>query len=242
MWAILTEDPEKLGNHWDPTAFFQSGANEVNALLARARALHPNMDFDRALDFGCGVGRLSRALSPHFRSVLGVDIAPSMIKRARELNAAYANCEFLQNDSERLANVPDGSVSFVYSNIVLQHMPKQYAFGYIKEFFRVTRPGGLVVFQLPSSNALSPKRLIVSAFLAVAKLLPRPQAIAYRQRKYKGATRELIERLPASVMEMHGSAKSKVVQQVQAAGGDILATDFTRNAIWSSYMYYAKRL
>ena len=46
--------------------------------LPRARAL--------ALDFGCGAGRLSRALAAHFEHVVGVDVSASMIETARALN------------------------------------------------------------------------------------------------------------------------------------------------------------
>ena len=36
-----------------------------------------------ALDFGCGIGRLSQALAEHFDQVYGVDISPKMIELAR---------------------------------------------------------------------------------------------------------------------------------------------------------------
>jgi hypothetical protein len=36
----------------------------------------------------------------------------------------------------------------VYSWLVLQHIPKQLALGYIAEFVRVTKPGGVIVFEV----------------------------------------------------------------------------------------------
>ena len=41
----------------------------------------------RALDFGCGAGRLTRALAARFESVVGVDVADAMLDKARALNA-----------------------------------------------------------------------------------------------------------------------------------------------------------
>jgi predicted ATP-grasp superfamily ATP-dependent carboligase len=38
----------------------------------------------------------------------------------------------------------------VYSSITLQHMAPQLAESYIREFFRIARPGAHVIFQLPS--------------------------------------------------------------------------------------------
>ncbi len=48
----------------------------------------------RALDFGCGVGRLTQALARHFNIVDGVDIAPSMIELANQFNRSGGRCRY----------------------------------------------------------------------------------------------------------------------------------------------------
>ena len=102
------------------------------------------------MDFGCGVGRLSQALAVHFDRVVGIDIAASMIQTAAQLNGIPGRCEYMHNVRADLAALGDESVDFIYSNITLQHMVPSLAGSYIREFFRIARPGAHVIFQLPS--------------------------------------------------------------------------------------------
>ena len=81
FWAILT-DPSRRGNKWDPASFFATGRDEVAAHMAEATRLGVPQARRRALDFGCGAGRLTQALADHFDAVVGVDVAPSMVALA----------------------------------------------------------------------------------------------------------------------------------------------------------------
>jgi ubiquinone/menaquinone biosynthesis C-methylase UbiE len=107
------------------------------------------LNFEKALDFGCGPGRLTQALAEHFREAHGVDIASSMIAKAQELNKYGERCIYHLNDRPDLQLFDANTFDLVYSWLVLQHMPKQLALGYIAEFARVTKPGGVMVFQIP---------------------------------------------------------------------------------------------
>jgi SAM-dependent methyltransferase len=104
----------------------------------------------RALDFGCGPGRLTQAMAGHFERVDGVDIAPGMIECARALNQAGHRCTYHLNATGDLRLFADATFDFVYSNITLQHMEPRFSRCYIAEFTRVTRAGGVIVFQVPS--------------------------------------------------------------------------------------------
>jgi SAM-dependent methyltransferase len=149
FFGVLS-DPAKRGGKWDAGAFFASGDAHVQNLwrsLADARIERPR---GAALDFGCGVGRLTQALCGYFDTITGVDVAASMIRRARAFNRWGARCRYVVNRREDLSRFPDATFAFVHSCLVLQHMPPALATRYIAEFFRVCRPGGLVVFQMPS--------------------------------------------------------------------------------------------
>ncbi len=50
----------------------------------------------------------------------------------------------------------DASFDFVYSNISLQHSPPEASYKYIAEFFRILRPGGVALFQIPSGPRHEP--------------------------------------------------------------------------------------
>jgi len=155
LWAILT-DPAKKGGKWDLEDFLQTGTHEIAATLERLKSLGISTASRRALDFGCGIGRLTQALSARFDEAWGVDIAPSMIALAKRINAHPDRCRYLLNETNDLACFPSQHFDFVYSRLVLQHMLPVYAKDYILEFLRVLAPGGVLIFQMPDSMLFPP--------------------------------------------------------------------------------------
>ncbi|HEX8473727.1 MAG TPA: methyltransferase domain-containing protein [Pyrinomonadaceae bacterium] len=152
LWAILTY-PDKRNHKWSLDEFFHTGEWEIRNLIEFAASLDVKFSRRHALDFGCGVGRLTQALGEHFEQCDGVDIAPSMIELATKYNRHGARCRYHLNATNDLKLFSDASFDFIYSNIVLQHMKPEYVKNYIREFIRVLVPGGLLVFQLPTGPA-----------------------------------------------------------------------------------------
>ena len=70
MWAILT-DPAKAGGRWDADEFFATGTREIGVFMEQAAEWGAPASRRSALDFGCGIGRLSQALSDDFEQVYG---------------------------------------------------------------------------------------------------------------------------------------------------------------------------
>ncbi len=152
MGAVLT------GKEWNEESFYQSGREEVDSLMEEVLEIYPGLNRARSLDFGCGLGRLTFALSKHFRHVTGIDISKKMIERATANRRNSDGVEFVLNESRRLTAIPSDSVDFLLSLIVLQHIPKKCIKGYISEFLRVTKPGGLFVFQIPTRRVRDEKK------------------------------------------------------------------------------------
>ncbi len=182
LWAILTH-PEKRGNQWDEDEFFATGQVEVGIVMRMVAEWAPGLAQERALDFGCGVGRLTQALCAYFDHCDGVDIAPSMIEQARAFNRYGERCAYHVNDRADLSLFPDDQFDLVLSLIVLQHIQPAYALAYVREFVRVLKPGGVVVFQLPHHDPPDPSRIAPApvlpptAFRADIKVLARPERL-----------------------------------------------------------------
>lgn len=149
LYAVLTHKRFR-NNRWDPDAFFSSGVREIGRMLEHVEKLGFPLRFDRALDFGCGVGRLSQALADHFQEVVGVDISASMLEEARSHNRHGDRIRFIENTTDDLAVLENDCLDLVYSSITLQHIPPEFASNYIREFFRVLKPGGLACFHVPT--------------------------------------------------------------------------------------------
>jgi SAM-dependent methyltransferase len=179
LFGILS-DRSKCGGKWDVDEFFASGRDHIQSLLRTLRDLRVSYQQGSCLDFGCGVGRLTLPLSEVFTHAVGVDVAPSMIERARQFHAANSRCEFRVNAEQDLHQFPDATFDFVHSCLVLQHVPPEIAVRYIAEFFRVCKPGGLVVFQLPSERRREwpADPLPDSSCSAAIAVLEHPAAIA----------------------------------------------------------------
>jgi len=145
LWVILT-DSQLYGRKWDVEDFFATGDEEIGRVfrfMEQSTIPSPSGAF---LDFGCGVGRVSKALRKRFERGYGIDISQKMIDLARTY---VPDIEFMVNQSDLLGSCENGSVDFVYSHIVLQHIPNEYQRRYIDEFLRIMRPGGLAAFQIP---------------------------------------------------------------------------------------------
>ncbi len=157
LWAIST-DPSGKDNRWELERFFQIGRDTVAASMQPVLALRPDLGRGRALDFGCGAGRLTRGLAAFFDEVVGVDVAASMIAKAHELSPVDSRCRYVLNEQPDLRIFEAESFDFVLTFIVLQHMNQEYQAQYLAEFLRVLRPGGLCLFQLPDylSNTAAP--------------------------------------------------------------------------------------
>jgi SAM-dependent methyltransferase len=230
FWAVVADPKLKYGR-WDADAFYAGGRREIDAMMRRAAELGRPARHATALDFGCGVGRLTRALGAHFDEVLGIDISEAMIGNARRLNAGHPHCSFALNVAADLGSLSDESFDLVHTRIVLQHQPSRAAIErYLSELLRVLRTDGLLVFQLPSRLSLAVRA--------------QPRVNAYRLLRRLGATpRFLYWRLGLHPASMRHIPVEEVAAFIDSNGGRVLAieTEWQRRYHFESALYYVAR-
>jgi len=217
FWAVLS-DSKKRGNRWDPEEFFATGVRLVDDIFDRLAHLDAVPADGAALDFGCGVGRISQALAARFESVTGVDIAPSMVEAAARLNRHPASVRHLVNTRPDLGLFADAAFDFAITFVTLQHMPPAAAMRYVEELLRVLRPGGVAVLQAPARLARSPAGLVTG-------LIP-------------SSIRAMIRG-----MEMHAIPRPRIEAAISASGARLIDVrrDSAAGPRWLSLTYIIRK-
>ena len=191
-WSIISERGKQYGN-WNTSTFFVTGERQLEGVMSHADHLGYPAKRLRALDFGCGIGRMTRAFAAHFDKVYGVDASETMIKLARQANASFTNCRFLVSAEADLNMFASNDFDMIYSWQVLQNMRNRaVALSIIKEWVRVLKPSGLLAFQCPSQL---PRTLVAGRckrLKALLKLIGLKRAQLYRPLRALGVSREFL--------------------------------------------------
>jgi SAM-dependent methyltransferase len=219
LWAVLTE-PEHRGGRWELDTFFASGNDVIDHIWSCAAPFGVPARTATGLDFGCGAGRLTRALTRHVTAVTGIDVAQSMIAEARRLNSDLPGCTFDTHSANDLGRFGDQTFDVVVSLLVLQHLTSGSLIErYLAEFVRVLAPAGLLAVQLPV-------------------FVPPPAASTLRSRlRVRTRARAALRRVGVSPrwlyqrtawtpeMPMTAVPYERVVQVLEFAGGRVVTTE-----------------
>ena len=136
-------------NRKDPVFDLERAYADCHRIALRLAAPEPP---GRALDLGAGQGALSHALDLGGFDVTAADI------NTDQFRAAGVPCSKL--DLNRPLPFPDGDFSLVFAVEVLEHLESPRAF--LREIFRVLKPGGLAVITTPNITSL-PSRILFLA-------------------------------------------------------------------------------
>lgn len=212
--------------------FFAMGRHHVQHMMAVCRAhLDPHFAPKRALDFGCGVGRVLVPLAEVVEEVVGVDISPSMLSEARRnLDAAGSQNVRLLPSDDRLSAV-DGRFDLVHTCIVIQHIEVARGLPIFAELVERVAPGGIGALHV----AFAWDAYASSYGVAPQPVEPSPW------RAWTAATRRLLrawlpqgERAPPPPptgadpeMQMNFYSLSQLMFIVQRAGADMVHSQLT---------------
>jgi ubiquinone/menaquinone biosynthesis C-methylase UbiE len=211
LWAILS-DPEKKFGKWNKEEFFRDGQQEAKRVTSMCTEHGISPSRGKMLDFGCGVGRMTRAFSEYFDSCVGIDVSGKMVQLARTFNADRPACEFVASASAALP-FADASFDFVFSVLVLQHLPeKSMILGYISEFIRVANGGGAIVFQLTNEVPVRQRIQGRRRLWAALALLGVPQSWLFKM-------------LGLVPIRMNGVGRTEVERFIESQGARVKAVE-----------------
>lgn len=238
LGSILVRNQSREG--LDADSFFETGREHIARIMREVDLYAPRLRRLAALDFGCGVGRLTVPLAVHFERVIGLDASPEMIAQARRIHGTSSPCQFILNRRSDLRCFRDGSFDLVHSALVLQHIPPAIALRYIGELVRVTAPGGLTIFQLPEVIEEDAEELYCSGPIKgsrVKRATPLWAVRLWRRYKY----RRIADREPR--MAMFGLPLEVVTEAVRTAGGTLLNAleDHSHGTAVAGFLYIVNR-
>jgi len=152
-WSVLSL-PEYHGTPPEEavTRFFASGKADVARLVAALKRENFQLDGrGTCIEYGCGLGRLTRHLAPHFSHMIGVDISSAHLRLADELAGKSGIRGIEWRHLKSLGDIEAlPETDFIYSLIVLQHNPPPVIERILRAFARILRPGGIAYFQVPT--------------------------------------------------------------------------------------------
>jgi len=139
-WGVISH-PNFLTENITPERveeFYASGPFHIDPIAADLTKLIGSPPGGRALDFGCGVGRLAEAMLKYADQVTGVDISPGMLELARKRGSRV----------NYVGELPDGPFDWINSFIVFQHIPPERGLELFQQLLARLAPGGVISLQL----------------------------------------------------------------------------------------------
>lgn len=146
VWDRQAGDPDSakiaVAGYTDEAELRRTAAR-TGQILESTTGLRPD---DVILEIGCGIGRVGTILAPRCKHWIGADISGKMVAHAQERLAAFDNVTVVELSTVGLAEIPDASVDLVYCTVVFMHLYEWDRWQYVKEAFRVLKPGGRCYF------------------------------------------------------------------------------------------------
>jgi SAM-dependent methyltransferase len=201
FFGVLTDDkyraaeltPERIAE------FYATGDADIGAVINTFKTAFGAAPAGApALDIGCGVGRLARAMRPYATQVTGYDVSDSMLALARK----HAG-----DGVDYVTALPGGPFGWISSFVVFQHIEPPEGLALLKRALATLAPGGFASIQITAwrtAHALPTglQKLKRAAHFALARAGARPAESLIQMHDYNlsDVIRAFVE---AGVVEQH---------------------------------------
>lgn len=131
--------------------FHKCGERDLTNLLSNLDEEILTGNNKRALEIGCGIGRLLKPFAMRYPELelFGVDVSEEMVSKGRQRLNEFENIKLFRTGGKDLCMFDDNSFHFIYSYVVFQHIPRKFVHNYFKEVARIIDKDGCFVFQMP---------------------------------------------------------------------------------------------
>lgn len=170
--------PEFRRDRVDLDRFFLTGEYYVANRLAMLERQLGAFGRGRALDFGCGVGRVTLPLAMHFAEVVGLDVSPGMLAEAEKLRGQRDVGNVVYRQSDDGLSAADGLFDFVHNYIVFQHIPVERGLPMIGRLLDAVALNGVASMHI----ALREERPMGGLFYRARTRVPGLQSLVHRLR------------------------------------------------------------
>jgi SAM-dependent methyltransferase len=142
IWNAVSESEDSakiaVSGYVDEELYRSTGEGTKN-MLKQFVGISPD---DVVLEIGAGVGRVGAVLAPICKEWIGADVSENMLSHIERRLDGFKNIRTIATNGFDLREIPSESVDVVYCTVVFMHLEEWDRFSYIKEGFRVLKPGG----------------------------------------------------------------------------------------------------
>lgn len=227
LWAMTGTN--KFGT-WDIDEFLSTGDRQIDHLMTYIGKFGYPHERTCALDYGCGVGRKARGFRNHFNTYLGLDIAESLISKAREIHKTTPDTNFRVVTESPLTSFADNSFDLIYCWSVLHHLPNDHIQQLLNSFVRLVKPHGLLVFT------------VIHEMWIIYHIQLRRRLFALLSRIGVSET-TLYKRLHLYPQQVHTISRDQAVAYLNGTGANILeiSPDEARKHAHQYWTYYVTK-
>jgi len=167
--------------------FVATGDQEVAAYLDVFDLRGPDPETKTFVEIGCGIGRMTCALTQEFGKVVACDLDAGFLQRCHETVGRFGKIDHLRTlhvADGRSLSLPANSADTAFSYITLQHCEAGDALALSSEAVRVVKPGGKVLLNYRSKSQVDPLILPLSKVMRSLFKVPGFGGFLSRQRVF----------------------------------------------------------